>query len=233
MFKNKTKNTRNLGLRYFKMLVLYICMHIICHKNVFTHFLWKPRFRKENLEKLDLNLRAQYSGQAVASWLGFRLQMMGVVMVTGIAFISVLQHQFQAVNAGLWLLVHAKQSWNSSHIGLCHLVTINLLTSWTKNIWQFSIKCSQFNTLYFWKIFQNSIYLTDFVRCGFNSPTLFSHSCPGLVGLALSYALSVTNLLSGVVSSFTETEKQLVSVERAQQYLNIPSENLQGSLLVN
>lgn len=112
------------------------------------------RFRKENLEKLDLNLRAQYSGQAVASWLGFRLQMMGVVMVTGIAFISVLQHQFQAVNAGL-------------------------------------------------------------------------------VGLALSYALSVTNLLSGVVSSFTETEKQLVSVERAQQYLNIPSENLQGSLLVS
>ncbi|XP_061173578.1 ATP-binding cassette sub-family C member 10-like [Saccostrea echinata] len=112
------------------------------------------RFRKENIEKLDLNLRAQFSGQAVASWLGFRLQMMGVVMVTGIAFISVLQHHFQAVNAGL-------------------------------------------------------------------------------VGLALSYALSVTNLLSGVVSSFTETEKQLVSVERAQQYLNIPSENLQGSLLVS
>ena len=54
----------------------------------------------------------------------------------------------------------------------------------------------------------------------------------GLVGLALSYALSVTNLLSGVVSSFTETEKQLVSVERAQQYLSIPSEKLQGSLLV-
>ena len=59
------------------------------------------RFKKENLEKLDLNLRAQYSGQAVASWLGFRLQMMGVVMVTGIAFISVLQHHFQAVNAGM------------------------------------------------------------------------------------------------------------------------------------
>lgn len=221
------------------MPVLYICMHIIYHKNVFSHFLWKPRFRKENLEKLDLNLRAQYSGQAVASWLGFRLQMMGVVMVTGIAFISVLQHQFQAVNAGLWLLVHAlylcdrKQSWNSSHTGLCHLVTINQLTSWAQNICQFSIKCSQSNTLYFWKIFQNSINLTDFVRCSFNSPTLFSHSCPGLVGLALSYALSVTSLLSGVVSSFTETEKQLVSVERAQQYLNIPSENLQGSLLVN
>ena len=42
---------------------------------------------------------------------------------------------------------------------------------------------------------------------------------PGLVGLAISYALSVTNLLSGVVTSFTETEKQMVSVERASQYI--------------
>lgn len=42
----------------------------------------------------------------------------------------------------------------------------------------------------------------------------------GLVGLAISYALSVTNLLSGVVTSFTETEKQMVSVERAMQYIH-------------
>jgi len=41
----------------------------------------------------------------------------------------------------------------------------------------------------------------------------------GLVGLAISYALSITNLLSGVVSTFTETEKQMVSVERANQYI--------------
>lgn len=123
-----------------------------------------------------------------------------------------------------------------SNVGiLVILACVTLLTSWTQNICQFSIKCSQSNTLYFWKIIQNTIHLTDFVRwsLSFKSPTLFSHSYPGLVGLALSYALSVTNLLSGVVSSFTETEKQLVSVERAQQYLNIPSENLQGSLLVN
>ena len=40
-----------------------------------------------------------------------------------------------------------------------------------------------------------------------------------MVGLAISYALSVTNLLSGVVTSFTETEKEMVSVERAMQYI--------------
>ena len=39
------------------------------------------------------------------------------------------------------------------------------------------------------------------------------------MGLAISYALSVTNLLSGVVTSFTETEKEMVSVERAMQYI--------------
>ena len=39
------------------------------------------------------------------------------------------------------------------------------------------------------------------------------------MGLAISYALSVTGLLSGAVTSFTETEKQMVSVERALQYI--------------
>ncbi|NXC45297.1 MRP7 protein, partial [Penelope pileata] len=41
---------------------------------------------------------------------------------------------------------------------------------------------------------------------------------PGLVGLALSYALSVTNLLSGLISSFTTTETMMVSVERTEEY---------------
>lgn len=52
--------------------------------------------------------------------------------------------------------------------------------------------------------------------------------------MAISYALSVTNLLSGVVNSFTETEKQMVSVERAQQYIdNVPSEHADGMLMVS
>ncbi|XP_019356117.1 ATP-binding cassette sub-family C member 10 isoform X1 [Alligator mississippiensis] len=48
---------------------------------------------------------------------------------------------------------------------------------------------------------------------------------PGLVGLALSYALSVTNLLSGLISSFTQTETMMVSVERTEEYTtDIPME---------
>ncbi|XP_032911459.1 ATP-binding cassette sub-family C member 10 isoform X3 [Catharus ustulatus] len=48
---------------------------------------------------------------------------------------------------------------------------------------------------------------------------------PGLVGLSLSYALSVTNLLSGLIASFTQTEIMMVSVERTQEYTtDIPME---------
>ena len=58
--------------------------------------------------------------------------------------------------------------------------------------------------------------------------------CAGLVGLAISYALSVTGLLSGVVTSFTETEKQMVSVERAMQYITgAPTETDTGTTQVH
>lgn len=56
----------------------------------------------------------------------------------------------------------------------------------------------------------------------------------GLVGLAISYALSVTNLLSGLLTSFTETEKEMVSVERAMQYITgAPTENRHGDSQVS
>ena len=48
----------------------------------------------------------------------------------------------------------------------------------------------------------------------------------GLVGLAISYALSITVKLNGLVVSFTETEKQMVSVERVMQYVDdVPAED--------
>jgi hypothetical protein len=45
-----------------------------------------------------------------------------------------------------------------------------------------------------------------------------------------SYALGITGRLSGLVSSFTETEKELVAVERVTQYIsNIKPENAKGT----
>lgn len=41
-----------------------------------------------------------------------------------------------------------------------------------------------------------------------------------IVGLTLSYALTITSLLNGVVSAFTETEKEMISLERVGQYID-------------
>ena len=45
-------------------------------------------------------------------------------------------------------------------------------------------------------------------------------SLAGLIGLALSYALATTSMLSGLLTVFTETEKELVSVERIAEYVD-------------
>ncbi|KAI6186898.1 hypothetical protein M3Y98_00183300 [Aphelenchoides besseyi] len=53
----------------------------------------------------------------------------------------------------------------------------------------------------------------------------FFHVESGLVGLAVAYALSLTGLLNNILSSFIETEKELISVERIADYIqNIPKE---------
>ena len=59
------------------------------------------RFEAENRVRLEDNQRAQFAGQAASQWLGVRLQAIGVLMVTGVALIAVLEHHFHAVNAGL------------------------------------------------------------------------------------------------------------------------------------
>nr|XP_012137463.1 PREDICTED: multidrug resistance-associated protein 7 isoform X2 [Megachile rotundata] len=52
---------------------------------------------------------------------------------------------------------------------------------------------------------------------------------PGLIGLVVTYTLSITGLLSGVVNAFTETEREMIAVERVKQYLeNVPVETIKG-----
>ncbi|KAL6996727.1 ABC transporter C member 13 [Sarracenia purpurea var. burkii] len=53
---------------------------------------------------------------------------------------------------------------------------------------------------------------------------------PGLVGLALSYAAPIVSLLGSFLTSFTETEKEMVSIERVLQYMDIPQEEQHGCL---
>ncbi|XP_050731824.1 ATP-binding cassette sub-family C member 10-like [Eriocheir sinensis] len=56
---------------------------------------------------------------------------------------------------------------------------------------------------------------------------------PGLVGLVISYALTVTTFLNSVVTSLTETEQEMVSVERIHGYLQgaAEGERREGVLL--
>ena len=44
----------------------------------------------------------------------------------------------------------------------------------------------------------------------------------GLIGLSLSYALSITEILNGVLTTSAETEQEMVSVERIQEYIQLP-----------
>ncbi|XP_075974742.1 ATP-binding cassette sub-family C member 10 [Anticarsia gemmatalis] len=41
----------------------------------------------------------------------------------------------------------------------------------------------------------------------------------GLIGLAISYALSMTSMLSNVLNAFTETEREMIAVERVGEYI--------------
>ncbi|GMT11144.1 hypothetical protein PFISCL1PPCAC_2441, partial [Pristionchus fissidentatus] len=53
----------------------------------------------------------------------------------------------------------------------------------------------------------------------------------GMVGLAVTYALSLTSLLNGLLGSFIETEKEMVSVERIDEYVEkVPEEELKGEV---
>lgn len=54
---------------------------------------------------------------------------------------------------------------------------------------------------------------------------------PGLVGLSISYALSITGLLGGLLSAIAETEQELIAVERVDQYLQLEAEqNADGTV---
>eukprot|EP01041_Mallomonas_annulata_P006698 gene6698-13581_t len=48
---------------------------------------------------------------------------------------------------------------------------------------------------------------------------------PGVLGLAMTYSLSVLGTLSALVSSLTEVELELVSVERVLEYSKLPKES--------
>jgi len=63
--------------------------------------LCERRFRAENRERLEQNQRAQFASLAASQWLAMRLQLIGVVMVTGVAAVAVIEHTYSTVDAGM------------------------------------------------------------------------------------------------------------------------------------
>ena len=114
------------------------------------------RFVEHNFFLVSNSIRAQFASLIASSWLNFRLQLIGIVMVAGISLIGVIQH----------------------------------------------------------------VYTTQ-------------GSNPALLGLSLSYILSVTGLLNGLISSFTDTEKEMIGVERVTAYIDdLPVEEETGDHFV-
>ncbi|CAM0913131.1 unnamed protein product [Alopecurus aequalis] len=73
------------------------------------------------------------------------------------------------------------------------------------------------------------LFIAIMAVVGFHSNSNVNFGTPGLVGLALSYAAPFVSLLNGFLTTFTETEKEMVSVERVVEYVGIPQEELEGS----
>ena len=99
------------------------------------------RFINTNQHILDRSQHAEYNQNVAAIWLGLRLNMIGVLSVTAVAALAVLEHHLGSTNAGL-------------------------------------------------------------------------------VGLAITYSIDITPILSWLLNVFTELEKEMVHVERVGQYVN-------------
>jgi len=75
-------------------------VHCAC-ESVAMNCVCVRRFRAENRERLEQNQRAQFASLAASQWLAMRLQLIGVVMVTGVATVAVIEHTYSTVDAGM------------------------------------------------------------------------------------------------------------------------------------
>uniref|UniRef100_A0A4W5RNL0 ATP-binding cassette, sub-family C (CFTR/MRP), member 10 n=1 Tax=Hucho hucho TaxID=62062 RepID=A0A4W5RNL0_9TELE len=77
------------------------------------------RFEEENERRLEQNQRCLFLSNAAMQWLDIRLQMIGVIVVTGISVIAVIQHQFKSIDPG------------EQPVSMCPIVP----TSWPEQGW--------------------------------------------------------------------------------------------------
>ncbi len=54
-----------------------------------------------NESHLEASQKCQYSTQAVSQWLSFRLQMVGVVIITSVGLLGIFQHHYGTADPGI------------------------------------------------------------------------------------------------------------------------------------
>lgn len=64
------------------------------------------RFKRDNEDKVDANIKAQFASQVASRWLALRLQFIGVAVITGVSFIAVIQHQYDVADPGKYFPSH-------------------------------------------------------------------------------------------------------------------------------
>lgn len=85
------------------------------------------RFKRDNEDNVDFNIKAQFASQAAARWLGLRLQFIGVAVVTGVSFIAVIQHQYDVADPGIASCIIMRNIRNMYHLILFN-ATMNVDT---------------------------------------------------------------------------------------------------------
>lgn len=65
------------------------------------------RFERENEDKLENYLKAEFSSQLASIWFNFRLKIIGLIVLLFISSIAVFIHKWDLTNAGLYLFTIA------------------------------------------------------------------------------------------------------------------------------
>ena len=188
----------------------------------------QARFAAENEARVAANVRAAYAEVAASTWLGMHLQMMATIVITFIALVAVVQKHVTTVPA---FESRLNPSQNPMFAALSRpfwaLFTQTLRRTGHRVFLMFGLgeayrgHLQSSSTLGWGNLF--SLFTTVFGRpfrsATWQRLTSAGVGSAGLVGLGLSYALPIVELLNGLLATFTETEKEMVAVERVQQVI--------------
>jgi ABC-type multidrug transport system fused ATPase/permease subunit len=207
--------------------------------------LLQARFAAENEARVAVNVRAAYAEEAASKWLGMRLQMMATVVITFIALVAVMQKHLTDSDA---LAGQPDPSKTSEPLPAVFSTLSALLKRVASHEFRLPHASLQGAELHYHGPSVSAYGIGDLLsRCyevlgrplrgarrlllTSASPLLGSPSA-GLVGLGMSYALPIVELLNGLLATFTETEKEMVAVERVQQ-VGRPLSSLEPQRIAN